>query len=140
MKTLSELLEFTYEQKKKRNWNHIYWAIDLHDTVITGKYNKFNEGSIIYPYAKEVLDFLYQSNVHRTILWTSSFDDSVSNILGRFDLNFHYFNENPECPNTDICNFSEKFYFNILLDDKSGFDGNDWKTIREFLITSELTI
>jgi hypothetical protein len=134
MKSFESLLKFTYEQKKLKNWSRLYWAIDLHDTIIEGKYNKFNEGALIFPRAKEVLDYLYKSDVHRTILWTSSYDAPVQDILKRFDLKFHYFNENPECPNSELCDFGKKFYFNMLLDDKAGFDGNvDWITIESSL-------
>ena len=135
MKSIRDIIKHTFEQKEIRKWNKIYWAIDLHDTVITGKYNKFNTGAEIYPACKEVLDYLYNSNLHRTILWTSSYDDSVKDILKRYDLKFHYFNENPECPSTDMCDFGDKFYFNILLDDKAGFSGKtDWFEIKNILI------
>ena len=134
MRNFSELIDYTFEQKKARNWHRLYWAIDLHDTVITGKYNKFNEGATIYPHAKEVLDLLYNSNIHRTVLWTSSYTEPVNDILKRFDLKFHYFNENPECPSNDLCHFDNKFYFNFILDDKACFDGNsDWLTILQSL-------
>ena len=44
-------------------------------------------------------------------------------------------NNNPEFKKTDICDFTEKFYFDILLDDKAGFEGEkDWKDIYNFLI------
>ena len=135
MKNIYEILEHTFEQKRLRRWEHIYWAIDLHDTVIEGKYNKFNSGAKIFPHAKEVLDYLYNSKVHRTILWTSSYSEPVKDILTRFDLKFHYFNENPECPNNELCDFGKKFYFNVLLDDKAFFEGNSgWLEIKNALI------
>jgi hypothetical protein len=85
----------------------------------------------LYPCAKEVLDVLYDSQLHRTILWTSSHHDAVTNVTNTFGLKFHYFNENPECSNTEMCDFGRKFYFNILIDDKAGFDGNyDWWLIK----------
>jgi hypothetical protein len=39
--------------KKARGWTKLYWCIDLHDTVITGTYNRHNDGSKIFPYAKK---------------------------------------------------------------------------------------
>ena len=134
MKNFKEILVYTYEQKKIRKWDKIYWAIDLHDTIIEGKYNKFNEGASIFPYAKETLDYLYNSEFHRTILWTSSYPEAVNDILKRFDLKFNYFNANPECPSNELCHFDNKFYFNLLLDDKSGFESSDWKVIHETLM------
>ena len=129
MKSWQKIIESVMQQKTIRGWDRVYWAIDLHDSIITGKYNKFNQGATIYPYAKETLDFLFLSECHRTILWTSSYSEAVDDVLKRFDLKFHYFNENPECPNTELCDFSKKFYFNILIDDKSGFEGTDWEKI-----------
>jgi len=135
MKSIRDIIKHTFEQKEIRKWNKIYWAIDLHDTVIEGKYNRMNSGAMLYPVAKEVLDVLYKSNLHKTILWTSSHSDSINDILRRHDLKFHYINENPECKSTELCDFSQKFYFNILLDDKSGYVGaTDWQEIKSTLI------
>jgi len=126
-------------QKAERKWSKIYWAIDLHDTVITGTYNKFNRGSQVFPYAKEVLDFLYHHPEHQTILWSSSYDESLNDIIARFNLRFNYINCNPEVDSDEICCFHKKFYFNILLDDKAGFDGNTgWLDIRDELILQKI--
>lgn len=134
MKSWKQIIEHAYKQKVERNWTKLYWCIDLHDTVISGKYNRYNIGSELYPHAKKTLDYLYNSDLHRTILWTSSYTDSVTQVLKTFDLNFHYQDENPECPETELCNFKKKFYFNFLLDDKGGFCGNsDWKEIYDSL-------
>ena len=140
MKTWSEIINKVKEQKIKRNWSKIYWAIDLHDSIISGEYNKFNKGSILYPYAKEVLDLLYNSTDNITILWTSSYDDAILDIITKFDLKFHYYNENPECSNNELCNFDQKFYFNLLLDDKSGFEPKDWEEIYKALTNKELNV
>lgn len=131
MKTWTQIIKDTIAQKQIRKWDKLYWCIDLHDTIITGKYNKFNVGSTIYPDAKLVLDYLYDSKEHVTTLWTSSHFDSATDVVNRFDLRFNYVNVNPECPNTELCDFDIKFYFNFLLDDKSGFCGEtDWTEIK----------
>jgi hypothetical protein len=130
MKTWTQIIQNTLIQKAERNWDKLYWSIDLHDTVITGKYNKFNHGATLFPGAKKTLDFLHNRKDHVTILWTSSHPESIDEVIRRFDLKFHYIGKNPECPNTDLCNFDSKHYFNFLLDDKAGFDGNsDWLEI-----------
>ena len=130
MKTWTEIINHIQKQKIERKWQKLYWCIDLHDTIITGTYNRFNDGAIIYPYAKQTLDYLFNSPDHYTILWTSSYMTSIQDVVQRFDLNFNAINCNPECPNTQLCDFQAKFYFNLLLDDKAGFDGNnDWKEI-----------
>jgi len=59
---------------------------------------------------------------------------SIQDVVQRFDLNFNAINCNSECPNTSLCDFQDKFYFNFLLDDKAGFDGaKDWREIYEAL-------
>ena len=124
-----------YVQMKVRKWPNLFWCIDLHDAVITGKYNRYNNGAEVFPYAKETLDMLYRSKIHRTILWTSSHHDAIEKALKDHNLKFHYINENPECPNNEMCNFDKKFYFNFLIDDKSTFEGaKDWKEIYETLV------
>ena len=112
MKTWKQHIVNTYKIKEQKKWTSLYWIVDLHDTIITGTYNKFNEGATIYPYAKETLDFLYKHDIHKTILWSSSHDDAIDHILKKFDLRFNYFHFNPECPNTTLCNFDRKLYFN----------------------------
>jgi hypothetical protein len=135
MKSISQIIRHAYEQKVIRKWEYLTWCFDLHDTAIVGKYNKMNAGATIYPYARDVLDFLYTSKFNKTILWTSSYNESIQDILKRFDLKFHYINENPLCSNTEMCDFSKKFYFNLLFDDKSGFQGEyDWLEIKNTLI------
>jgi len=47
---------------------------------------------------------------------------------------FDYVNENPECPSTELADFSRKMYYNFLIDDKSGFDPEtDWEIIYQFM-------
>ena len=113
MKTWTQIIQHVQKQKIERNWTKLYWCIDLHDTIITGKYNKFNEGATIFPYAKETLDFLYNSNDNVITLWTSSYYGAMIDITNRFGLKFHHFNVNPGCPSTDLCDFKRKLYFNF---------------------------
>ena len=130
-------IQKAFEDKIKRNWEKIYFCIDLHDVVIEGKYNRLNEGAQFGPNAVNVLQQLSYRKDIVLILWTSSHDDSVKAILNKMKdsgIEFRYVNENPECPNTELCDFNKKLYFNILLDDKAGFSiDSDW-----FLVESEL--
>lgn len=134
MKSYATLIYNALEVKKARGYDAVYWGIDLHDTIIEGKYNRNNHGANIYPYAREVIDFLFSHPDHRVILWTSSHMDPAFKAITDHKLKFHYLNENPECLTTDLCNFDKKFYFNIILDDKGGFEGHvDWLTIKQTL-------
>ena len=38
MKTWTQIIQHVQKQKIERNWTKLYWCIDLHDTIITGKY------------------------------------------------------------------------------------------------------
>jgi len=115
-----------FEQKKERGWPVLYFAIDLHDTIIKGTYSKFNEGREFYPYAKEVLQWLTKRPDMKLILWTSSHPEPIADILSwleSHDIKFDFVNENPDCKNTKLCDFSKKLYMSVILDDKAGYDG-----------------
>ena len=66
-------------------------------------------------------------------MFTSSFEKQTTPILELFKNNqitFNYVNENPEVPSTTLGNFKDKFYYNILIDDKAGFEMNsDWDLV-----------
>lgn len=128
-----------FQTKKAKGYDKLYIAIDLHDVVIEGKYNKFNEGAKIFPHAARFFKWAWKRNDIVLILWSSSHDDALKQVLTRLNekgIKFHYINENPECPTGDLCNFDKKFYFNVLLDDKAGFVGKtDWAIIIDELKT-----
>lgn len=131
-------LERAIKKAKDRGYPSLYWSIDLHDTIIEGKYSKFNEGREFYPDAKEVLQFLSKSPKHKLILWSSSHKEPIADILKWLEshgIKFDYVNSNPDFKNTDLNDFEVKFAFDILLDDKAGFVGRtDWTIIKRKLI------
>lgn len=126
-----------FADKKKRGWTQTYWAIDLHDTIIPGTYTKDNQGRAFYPYAAEVLQWLSKRPDVVLILWTSSHRQPVKEILvwlANQGVRFNFVNENPLCKNTELCDFSSKFYLSVILDDKAGFEGEtDWLLIKKEL-------
>lgn len=130
-------LERAYVRKQARNYPKLYWAIDLHDTIIEGKFSKWNEGREFYTDAKEVLQNLSKRDDMCIILWSSSQMDSILDIklwLKNNDINVDYINSNPEMPTGHLCDFSNKFAFDIGLDDKFGFYGpTDWTIIKNKL-------
>jgi hypothetical protein len=117
---------------KERNWDTLYGAIDLHDTIIPSSYQKDNS-LIFYPYAKETLQIMTNMQSVKLILFTSSYPDNLGPVFDFFEENgilFEYFNNNPEVENTETGDFSSKFYYNFLIDDKAGFDANtEWETL-----------
>ena len=128
-------IERAYSMKITRNWDTIFWAIDFHSTICDGKY-ELEQTFKFYPFAKEVLQFISEQEDTCLILYTCSHLTEIyrmQQFLKQNDIIFKYVNCNPEVPNTALGNYKDKFYFNILLEDKSGFELNDWLNIKNTL-------
>lgn len=129
-----------YERAKYKNWDYIYVLIDVHGTIFKPSYlNK--EKYEFYPYAKEVLQLLTLYTDTKLILWTSSTYTAIFDYLKVFRNNnivFDYWNKNPEVErqstDPDTLDLSSKYYFNVGIDDKFGFEPEtDWKLIYDYL-------
>lgn len=128
-------LERAFRTKKERGWDKIYIAIDFHDTIFKGYYQTDQEFEF-YPYAKNVLRNWTKREDIVLIAYTCSHAkdfERVNKWMNEHGINFEYLNENPECGNTDLAAFHQKFYFNVLLDDKAGMCGEEdwWNIITE---------
>lgn len=127
----------TYQKVKEREWDRWYWAIDIHDTCLKANYSADTLPDEFYPLAKEALQRLSSREDIALILYTSSHPQFIDKYLEFFrshGIEFHYVNANPEVPSTDVAAFDSKFYFNVLLDDKAGFDPHeDWAMIMRAL-------
>ena len=132
-------IERAYSLLQERNWDTIYWAIDLHGTCIksnyvSGEYEWINEDAL------KCLQLIRSLKETRIILWSSVYSKEQLNIRKFFyenDVEVDFFNNSLE-KNTETGCFNTKFYFSILLDDKAGFDPDtDWKLIYEYLITKK---
>lgn len=121
---------FTHGYHRAAKWPHVYIAIDIHDTIFKGTYQKNNEGKVFYPWAKEVLQQLSRDPRVKLIIYTASHEGPARGViswLAEHDIKIFALNENPDHTGTDLCDFSRKFYFDILLEDKAGFEGwKDW--------------
>lgn len=130
-------IERAFKDKLRRNWEKLFVCVDAHDVILEGKYSFMNDGAAYMPNAIRVLKNLSERKDIVLILWTSSYNGPTLSILENLEKNgvhMDYVNENPECPNNHLCDFNKKFYFNVLLDDKAGFEGQtDW-----FLVETEL--
>lgn len=130
-----------FAMKKANQWPEIYWCIDLHGTIIpSGKTSKDGSDELVfYPYAYEVLEQLSNRKDIILILWTSTPIKRIVPIwewLTRNGIYFRYLNGNPHAKDTPRSDFSKKFYFNVLLDDRGGFEpATDWKLIKDELIS-----
>jgi hypothetical protein len=127
-----------FETAKRKNWDKIYIAVDLHETCLKPTWQK-EISKEYYPYAKEVLNLLSDMSEVCLILWSCSLPELNKEYYDFFKedgINFDYINENPECPSTDYANFDLKLYFSLGFDDKFGFDPDeDWKALLEYLNT-----
>lgn len=139
-------IEKTFSIMEKKGWNKVYWAIDVHETILKPNWDAMATSGIPhewYPNAKEVLQEISNRGDITLILYTCSYDNEIVEYIKFFKenkINFECVNCNPEVKNTRYGKFDTKFYFNVLLDDKSGFEGeldenkiNDWIRIREVL-------
>jgi hypothetical protein len=129
-------IERAYKLKKERGWDKLYWCIDFHDTLFPARYDS-SQTVEISASAIEVLNNIQTNNV--LIAYTSTPEDHVSelcrDIYKYCGINFTYINDNPEYIGNDYADFSKKFYYNILLDDKAGFEGEtDWLLVKNELI------
>jgi len=134
--SIIKAIERAYQIKEERNWDTIYWAIDLHGTClksnyISGEYEWINED------VKQTLQLIQSLSESAIIFWSSCYPKEqldIINFCHNSAIQVHYFNSNPEINNSKTGCFDEKFYFSILLDDKAGFDPDtDWKLIYEYL-------
>jgi len=138
---IKNAIKTAFRKKKERGWGkypRMFWAIDLHDVIIHGTYTLNNEGRELYPDGEEVLQWLTNRKDMCLILYTSSHNNSIVDILqwlNNHGIKFDYINENPDCSDTELCSFKDKFYFDIMLEDKAGFEGKtDWLEIKNALI------
>lgn len=128
-----------FEQKAERGWDTLYVMIDVHGVIIPNSYQlHVNRQEFISPNCEEVLQWFSTRKDIKIILWTSSFSIETAHLiewLAVKGINIDYVNRNPECVNTKYADFTHKPYFNILIDDKAGFEPEtDWRAIKTTLI------
>jgi hypothetical protein len=125
--------------KPKRGWKVIYWMVDVHGVIIRGTWHKKNHFEFIDETAKDVLKWISDRPDQKLILWTSSKPEeleAMSAWLLSHGIVVDFMNSNPDEKDTEYADFSLKPYFNILLDDKAGFDPEtDWQVIKDTLVS-----
>lgn len=130
IKTIRRSMDYAYEKK----WYEIYWAFDIHGTILIPNHERGNMDTKFYPFAKEALQMISKRDDIILILHTSSFPEELKHYVELFEKNdiyFKYYNENPEIcgENGSFGNYEKKFYFNVLFEDKAGFFPEDWEAI-----------
>ena len=115
---------------KERNWDKIYVAVDWHDVICESNYSE--DGA--YGFIEDAIPALQEASHNKAIcliLYSCSYiataEDFMRHCRKKYGINFDYFNCNPEVKNTNYGEFGKKFYYDLLLDDKAGFDAStDW--------------
>ena len=127
--SLRQALFIQFEQAVSRGWDRMYWAVDLHSTLILPTYDKMKAEDVeYYPHAKDVMQMLTGRPDMRTIMYTCSRPAEVEEYQKRFrsdGIRFNWVNENPDVNQTEYGDYSKKIYFNLLLDDKAGFNPHE---------------
>ena len=131
---IENILLKAFEKRIHRKYDTTYWCIDIHDTLVPSTYTYPNNYDLtLYPYMIEAMKILSSMPDQRLILWSCTTTEKIRELLEallKHEIYISYFNENPECKSNDISCFDDKFYFDILLDDKAGFDPwKEWKLI-----------
>lgn len=129
-------IDTQFQLMKERGWDKIYFAIDFHDTIIESDYEDTKK-IIFAPFAEQVLKRMSNSSRIGLIAYTCSYPDEIERYLKffrGFDIKFDFINENTEVQNNRLGCFDNKPYFNVLLENKAGFDMNsDWYIIDALL-------
>lgn len=135
MRGLFKTLLSEYKKLHDRNWDTLYFAVDIHGTIL--KNNYAGKATEFYAGARSTLEMLSAQPEVKLILWSSCYESEyqyyIDLITKDTNIKIDFFNENPLVNNTLVGDFSKKFYFNVLLDDKAGFDPDlDWNEIKSF--------
>lgn len=134
---LISYIEKVFNGLNNGSFKCIYIMVDVHNTILKPTFDK-KETFEYFPYAKETLQLLSEKENIKLIMWTSSYDEKIQMYLKHFEENgiiFNFVNENKEYGNVSFACFDTKFYYDIGIDDKFGFDAeHDWKEIYTFLI------
>lgn len=134
---ITKAIEKSFHIIKKRGWDRGYWAFDVHDTIVKSNYQHGNIPTDFYPHAKEVLRDISKRKDIEMLLFTCSHPEEIQKYIEFFkshDIHFKFANENPEIGNITYGCYDKKFYFNVLFEDKAGFDPeNDWIQVKNIL-------
>lgn len=134
---ISRAVEICLRHAHEKHWDKVYWAIDIHGTILKPNYKRNEISTEFYPFAIETMQLLSKRNDIVLILYTCSYPHEIEQYLALFadhSIQFDYVNQNPEIANGGYGYYQDKFYFNVLMDDKAGFDGeHDWKEVLEVI-------
>ena len=132
---ISNSIKTAFETAKRKKWDKIYVAVDIHETIVYGNYETGDIPKQFISISKQVLQYLSSRKDVVLILYTCSHPSEIVKYIDYFNsngINFKYANINPEVPNDALGCYTIKPYFNLLLEDKSGFVAEtDWTEVYE---------
>jgi hypothetical protein len=138
---ITRAIENCFRNVREKNWDKTYWAFDIHGTILKPNYQANAISTEFYPLAKEVMQMLSKRTDIVRILYTCSYPHEIEQYIEYFakhGIHFDHINKNPEVACGAYGYYEDKFYFNVLLDDKAGFDGeSDWTAIKNLLHKNE---
>jgi hypothetical protein len=130
-------IQKAFAQARQKGWDKTFWAFDVHETIVKPNWSETTLPTEFYPLAKEALQVISKRKDITCILFTCSHPSEIEKYLAYFEshhIQFSYVNENPEVINKKYGNYSKKPYFNVLFEDKAGFDPyTDWDLVLQEL-------
>jgi len=134
---ITKAIETCLRNTKEKKWDRTFWAFDIHSTILRPNYRRDEISTEFYPDAKEVMQVISRRKDIVKILHTCSYPWEIKQYLDFFaqhQIHFDHVNQNPEIHDGAYGYYQEKFYFNVLFEDKAGFDGEtDWTLIKDIL-------
>lgn len=136
---MKETIYRAYNTLLNRGWDKLYWAVDIHDTCMEANYIPGQLPTTFLSISKRVLQHISKRKDAVLILYTCSHPHEIEQYVKFFkenDINFKFSNKNPDVGNTRLGSYDDKFYFNVLLEDKAGFNPDThWYEIEKALST-----
>jgi hypothetical protein len=139
---ITKAIKKAFHNAQTKGWEKTYWAFDIHETIMIPNWQAGNIPKDFYPHAKEVLQIISKRKDIVRILYSCSHPHEIAEYLDYFkshDIYFDYVNENPEVVNIKYGCYDKKPYFNVLFEDKTGFDPEvDWLAVKELMKEFEM--
>lgn len=134
---ITKAIKKAFDNARVKGWEKTYWGFDIHETMIVPNWKEGAIPTEFYPHAKEVLQMISKRQEIVRILYSCSHPHEIKDYLNFFMANgivFDYVNENPEVINLKYGCYDKKPYFNVIFEDKAGFDPEtDWLLVKEVL-------
>ena len=133
---IEKSLKEAIKRLDEKGWDKIYFLVDIHGTIFEPSYSESDECKWLGE-SRDALRIMSKVDWISLILWTSTYPSVIQNhylpVFEKEGIKFDYVNENPEVTNEALGCFDKKPYFNLLLDDKAGFDKEDWKVLTKIV-------